>query len=55
MSKLHINPEHLSIIAARMYKGDAVEAVNVATLLILQSQNVADEHNGCEEQKEHQP
>jgi hypothetical protein len=54
MSKLNINPEHLSIIAARLYAGDAVKAVNEATLIILECHNVANEQHdldGCEEQK----
>jgi len=49
MSKLHINPEHLSMIAARIYKGSATLTVSEATFLILESHNFANTHNGCED------
>lgn len=50
--KLNINPEHLATLAARIYKGNATEAVNEALFLILSSYVKANEHNGCEDPKE---
>ena len=55
MSKLHIDPEHLSRVAAMIYQGSTTLAVDEAALIILQAQKFANKHNGCEEQKEHQP
>ena len=54
MSKLYINPEHLSRVAAMIYQGSTTLAVDEAALIILQAQKVADEHNDSE-QKEQQP